>query len=261
MSDNEMIYMIIAPFVLGLLIVILILIIHSIANQIEENKNEKANQEAYDELNSFNYFSGASKYMVTLFGGSDLDLNRIKQASSQVVSNFSSYKEFDYLVKYFGLVINDETIYNLKELKKYVNKAVRKSNDCDDKRVAKYIINYLPSFKMYYISPQGKSSTSYKVVLTPKKISELIETIESLLKKQETSGYQRLKLTSQMRDSILQRDNYTCKICGNSVYKEPNLLLEIDHIIPVSKGGKTEPNNLQTLCWRCNRKKSDNIKY
>ncbi|WP_294755493.1 HNH endonuclease signature motif containing protein, partial [uncultured Ruminococcus sp.] len=36
---------------------------------------------------------------------------------------------------------------------------------------------------------------------------------------------------------------------------EPNLLLEVDHIIPIAKGGKTEANNLQTLCWRCNREK------
>ena len=48
-------------------------------------------------------------------------------------------------------------------------------------------------------------------------------------------------------------------ICGNSTHEEPNLLLEIDHIIPVSKGGCTVEDNLQTLCWKCNRSKSDKI--
>ena len=47
--------------------------------------------------------------------------------------------------------------------------------------------------------------------------------------------------------------------CKNSTEKEPNLLLEIDHIVPLSKGGLTSRDNLQTLCWRCNRSKSDNI--
>lgn len=47
--------------------------------------------------------------------------------------------------------------------------------------------------------------------------------------------------------------------CGNSTHVEPNLLLEIDHIIPVSKGGLTSEENLQTLCWKCNRAKSDKI--
>lgn len=50
-----------------------------------------------------------------------------------------------------------------------------------------------------------------------------------------------------------------CKCCGGSTKDGSHLLLEIDHIIPVSKGGLTEFSNLQTLFWRCNRKKSDNL--
>ncbi|RAE55164.1 HNH endonuclease, partial [Burkholderia multivorans] len=38
---------------------------------------------------------------------------------------------------------------------------------------------------------------------------------------------------------------------------EPHLLLEVDHIKPISKGGLSEIENLQTLCWRCNRSKSN----
>ena len=45
--------------------------------------------------------------------------------------------------------------------------------------------------------------------------------------------------SSKLRCYILERDNYTCKLCGNSTKLEPNLLLEIDHIIPISKGGMT----------------------
>ena len=62
-----------------------------------------------------------------------------------------------------------------------------------------------------------------------------------------------------LREFILERDNYTCQCCGNSIKKEPNLLLEVDHIKPVSKGGASIPGNLQTLCWKCNRSKSNKI--
>jgi 5-methylcytosine-specific restriction endonuclease McrA len=48
-------------------------------------------------------------------------------------------------------------------------------------------------------------------------------------------------------------------MCGNSIYNKANLLLEIDHIVPESKGGYTIEENLQTLCWKCNRAKSDKI--
>ena len=73
-------------------------------------------------------------------------------------------------------------------------------------------------------------------------------------------------ITVRMRNNVLERDNYTCQICGISKGLLDSycpglgdfLLLEIDHIQPVSKGGVGyEESNLQTLCWRCNRKKSD----
>ena len=75
----------------------------------------------------------------------------------------------------------------------------------------------------------------------------------------KTAKAQRRLMTPALRRQILDRDNHTCKYCGNSTLNEPNLLLEIDHIIPVSKGGLTTEENLQTLCWKCNRHKSDKI--
>ena len=63
-------------------------------------------------------------------------------------------------------------------------------------------------------------------------------------------------MTSKLRKKIKERDNYTCCHCGNSIWKEPNLLLEVDHIVPVADGGYTVEDNLQTLCWVCNRHKS-----
>ena len=62
-------------------------------------------------------------------------------------------------------------------------------------------------------------------------------------------------LSSICHPKIKKRDKYTCKNCKNNLDKEPNLLLEIDHIIPLAKGGITSEDNLQTLCWKCNRSK------
>lgn len=68
---------------------------------------------------------------------------------------------------------------------------------------------------------------------------------------------ERNKMTAKVRERILARDNYTCQICGLSRKDEPHLALHVDHIVPVSKGGKTIDSNLQCLCWQCNLKKSD----
>ena len=62
-------------------------------------------------------------------------------------------------------------------------------------------------------------------------------------------------MTDSLRYEVLKRDGYRCKICGVSANEGARL--EVDHIIPISKGGKTVIDNLQTLCMSCNRGKSD----
>lgn len=67
---------------------------------------------------------------------------------------------------------------------------------------------------------------------------------------------QRRLMTKALRKQIAERDKYTCQICGKKM--EDGVGLQIDHIVPVSKGGKSVPSNLQTLCSVCNGRKSDN---
>ena len=55
-----------------------------------------------------------------------------------------------------------------------------------------------------------------------------------------------------MRKKYLNKQS-KCKICGSTEN------LQIDHIIPISKNGKNEETNIQILCSKCNRKKSDKI--
>ena len=114
-------------------------------------------------------------------------------------------------------------------------------------------------YKFAYTSSGGLAQRSFTIPMTEETIVELIKTLESKLTASAFAKEQRTLMTSKLRDFIKARDNYTCCFCGNSTYAEPNLLLEIDHIIPVSKGGLTEESNLKTLCWKCNRSKSDKI--
>lgn len=66
---------------------------------------------------------------------------------------------------------------------------------------------------------------------------------------------ERKKLTAGLRYLIIRRDGFRCKLCGASGTDE-GIKLEVDHVIPVIKWGKTEESNLQTLCRECNRGKS-----
>ena len=96
------------------------------------------------------------------------------------------------------------------------------------------------------------------IILDNEHIKEFKEYILNSSAINSEAKNERSKMTPQLRGQVLARDNYTCQKCGASLYDEPNLLLEVDHIIPVSKGGKTVINNLQTLCWKCNRQKAAN---
>ncbi len=58
---------------------------------------------------------------------------------------------------------------------------------------------------------------------------------------------------------VYRRDKFRCRKCGASPAIDPSVVLHIDHIIPWSKGGETVFDNLQTLCSKCNLKKSDLI--
>jgi len=56
------------------------------------------------------------------------------------------------------------------------------------------------------------------------------------------------------RYNVLNRDGFQCVLCGDS---GKDAKLEIDHIIPVSNGGTSSVDNLRTLCFKCNRGKSN----
>ena len=65
----------------------------------------------------------------------------------------------------------------------------------------------------------------------------------------------------KLRLKILKRDHYKCVLCGRNPSADQTVELHIDHILPFSKGGKTEEDNLRTLCLECNLGKGNDEKY
>ena len=56
------------------------------------------------------------------------------------------------------------------------------------------------------------------------------------------------------RCAIFVRDKFTCRYCGRKV---PEVTLELDHVVPYSKGGDNSAGNLVTACRECNNGKRD----
>lgn len=116
-----------------------------------------------------------------------------------------------------------------------------------------------PVYVFEYVSAGGNSSQKTTVTLNSPTIDAFVATLGDRIRWRKSVAGQRALMTAALRNAIKTRDNYTCQNCSISVMAEPHLLLEIDHIIPLSRGGMSTEENLQTLCWRCNRTKSNKM--
>ncbi len=239
------------------------------------NKEELGSSVITDNSN-FNYKRNKNKLL--------LNSKYIYNCSSTVCKNAHN-QPFKYICKYFNIPLNEDSLiifetllnnYSSIEEGKMLLIAEKQSifNNIS-KDIPNLIFNYdqknlvtklgydfqgfndyyFPTYKFQYVSPGGNSSFSTELEFNLENIEKFELYLKHNIEKKKTMKYQRSLMTQKLREQIKKRDNYICQTCGNSLSIEPNLLLEIDHIIPISKGGITEETNLQTLCWKCNRKK------
>lgn len=104
--------------------------------------------------------------------------------------------------------------------------------------------------EIYYSSPQGRNNYSSKYHYYTDDILDCFGKIDSEIEYQESVKYQRELISAKLRYNVLKRDGFKFTICGRT--QEDGVKLHVDHIFPVSKGGKTEMSNLRTLCDECN---------
>jgi hypothetical protein len=207
----------------------------------------------------------------------------VHNAGLQVVRNAQA-DPIKYLMKYFDIPATEEKLGEVEELGESVSRLEGAVQNLKRREKAVetlaappgYITRFFlkefqekiglsiptleipyPMYKFQYVSAGGNSSQETKIKLDSETIDSLIETMSEKIKFKQSAAGQRALMTAKFRDFIKTRDKFTCKYCSVSISKEPNLLLEVDHIKPVSKGGLSVESNLQTLCWKCNRTKSN----
>lgn len=112
-------------------------------------------------------------------------------------------------------------------------------------------VNYIKSAYSVYVTI---AQYSYNLKTIQQRYMALAEIGFECTLSEYHSKEQRKRMTSSLRKEIAIRDNYTCQICGK--YMPDGVGLHIDHIVPIKKGGKSIPSNLQVLCSKCNGKKS-----
>lgn len=209
-------------------------------------------------------------------------LRKMKQIVEEININMNHYSEYqNYLkVQYFDYEI-DENIISLKEFK-----------EIEDIECKKLIIYFYPQIK-YIISNSyfhyfsfdflletiqeieggdelkeyiDKNNKKYKEEYLKNKKQEELEAVnyEKNLKlkdnkkdkKKDSKKYKRKAIPAGLRYEVLHRDKYRCVVCGRNV-KDDGVKLHVDHIVPVSRGGTNDINNLRTLCEDCNLGRSN----
>lgn len=207
---------------------------------------------------------------------------------SRTVCDNARKKPFEYICKYFGVKadeenlscfenmlnnfeavedgknrLNNEKNEIINSIKNEIPFLIRTFSKSLDKNLGFLEIdmstNYFPHYIFNYVSSGGNASLRCDVIMDIDNLNRFVQFLSEKIKFKKSVKGQRALMTSRLRQKIKERDGYTCKKCGASLNAEPNLLLEIDHIIPLSKGGLTTEDNLQTLCWRCNRSKGAKI--
>jgi hypothetical protein len=214
-----------------------------------------------------------------------LGATNVHNCSLQVVRN-ASQNPIKYVMKYFDIKATENTLEDVEILGENISRLESATTNLRERESSiatavappDFILKYYkdefmqhvgvdlspihvpyPVYVFEYVSAGGNSSQKTTVTLKTPTIDAIIESLSEKIRFRKSVAGQRALMTAKLREAIKKRDYYACKHCTVSLRAEPHLLLEVDHILPVSKGGLSTEDNLQTLCWRCNRTKSNKV--
>ena len=245
---------------------------------IKQEINERFSKQSKFELNISNYdplFEEAARIIVNHQQGSASLLQRkLKLGYNRAGKLIDQLEEFGIISSFDGKKARTVYVPDIYQLEKLIKNELLKS---DKKR-----------FFTKHILPLNEELISAKVqqLIKEKEIEEEIKLREQLkqeilekenerlekekrrklktqirkeliqngiISKSNESHLKRESIPQEVQDKVWNRDGGKCVKCGSQEK------IEFDHIIPFSKGGSNTYRNLQILCEKCNRGKSNNI--
>lgn len=162
---------------------------------------------------------------------------KIKQWKMECQKRIEKSKLKRYRTKQYQKSLNDNEAYNF-----YLTRKQTRYKQKNYVRTSYKVVKNIASFSCNYIFLFNRNeqlkAINYECTL-----------------KEYNSKNQRKLMTKELRQQIIIRDKYTCQCCGK--YMPDEVGLHVDHIVSISKGGKTVPSNLQVLCSKCNGSKAN----
>lgn len=206
------------------------------------------NENFYNDISCLDYLTYQLVY----------EQKKISKALNDTLQNIMLFDVYKKEIK-DNCVMNEFDTPNLLKNKKMLSKFEK---NLFKKKVKVPTRKFSINVTLILTNINGAYQTSKTMNFTPGEIKNIIKNINQKRGDyylnnniwQSICRVERGKVTNRMRFAIYERDNYRCRKCGRKTND-----LEIDHIIPISKGGKSTFENLQTLCHRCNYEKGSNI--
>ena len=165
-----------------------------------------------------------------------------------------------YDINFDDILYSDKCV-DCESLKIPQEEFLKRENKILEKLKLSPVVDCTINLKTTYSSPQGRVFLSKSDVLY---FNDLVVCFDSLSRshidktiRAQLRLLERGEVSDSLRYDILKRDNFSCVICGASAHQ--GVRLHVDHIIPISKGGKSTHDNLRTLCERCNIGKSNKL--
>lgn len=114
------------------------------------------------------------------------------------------------------------------------------------------IVDYADKAYILNVGDISNEQRTELITLCDKKIKEYEDERGKLIWKHRARDSR--EVPGSLRYQILSKAKFRCELCGISAEEKA---LDVDHIVPVNKGGKTVIENLQALCYTCNSQKRD----
>lgn len=215
--------------------------------------NDYCESHVYDNLIYFNSIS-CEDYLIYQLQFKEYKIEKMIEGAKNNNTLYEKYTNELTKISNFGNYKNAEKL-NMKYLLKL-------EKELFSEKVLNPTRNFCVKVVLYCSKINGDIYAEKQNVFTPEDINALIKRLNN-----KTHAFyndkgiwdalcrvERGRVSNKMRFAIYERDGYKCCYCGRSPkYND----LEIDHIKPIAKGGKSTYDNLQTLCRTCNKNKGD----
>ena len=247
--------------VVGLSIGILVIVHQKRIRFVSESSILLANIEKINQSFTFHTFISTFQHRKLLKSKAQFD----RADLSDILDEWLFYHEFEikqslrlanencalfdkYLEEYERAIRNDETIHHdyhdkYAYFRRYENKLARQKQQNPTRSISVTV-------HKQYTSPKGRNYYHAAQTYTQTAIGDSLARQQCAREKQNSRQRERALMTDSMRYEIMKRDGFKCCLCGATA--ADGAKLHVDHIMPVSKGGKTERSNLRTLCEQCN---------